>query len=895
MVFITTVLSLAAVAHGVLATPLRSRSPYAVKETHNVPEEWTKRGSAPEDHSLHLHIGLRQGQFDELERHLVEVSDPDHHRYGQHLSAEDVNELVKPSNEALELVHEWLADNDVDIAGLRYSPARDWIDIRMPVSAIERLLDTKYSVYEHHDGSQLVRTHQWSLPRHLHEHIDAIQPTTLFMRTGGKAEPARIGARQIGPPGRSPSPSSTRLTPNPRPLGATFSSSTASSSSSSPTSRQAGPSVGASRPSTGSASTQPGPGSVSPRPGPGPASSQSGPGFSTFRGPGTRPPDSSSSSSQPSPGFSTFRGPGTRPSESRSSSSEPSPDFTTRRGPGTRPPASSSVSPQPGPDPLSTRRGPGSAPSGSGSAPTRPSPTSSSPLFRPNIDAVRASSSTSPQRPSSSPQRPSSSVQRPTSGPNRPTNGPERPTSGPERPTSGGQRPTSGPQRPTSGPERPGTTRQSSSSTTRQGPTRTPQQPNNDNDAQRARLRQEGISRSCNASLVTPECLQYLYNADNYTAISGKSRIGFVNYLGNVPIRPDARQFLAKYRPDAVADADNFTQTSVNGGPVQDGPLNATQLERHDSIGANQDIQAIAGMAGPIGIDSWSVGGSPSDFQPDEGTPINTNEPYVEWLNYVLRRDTLPQVIASGYYDNEQTVPESYARRVCTMFAQLGARGVTVLVPSGDFGVGINETCISNDGRSKRKFIPVFPATCPWVTAVGATHQFSPEAAAYRAPNPSVNDTAGFASGGGSSDYFRRPTYQNNAVNMYVNGLGRAHEGMYNKTGRGYPDVATHGANHVFVWNGTEHPISGTGQAAALHAGILGLVNDARLNGTNGTSPRPALGFLNPWLYSRGWRVYTDVTRGRAVGCGTDGFPATEGWDAVTGFGTPDFRKLMGQ
>lgn len=72
MVCITTVLSLAVAAHGVLATPLRSRSPYAVKETQKVPEDWTKRGSVPEDHSLHLHIGLRQGQFDELERHLVE-------------------------------------------------------------------------------------------------------------------------------------------------------------------------------------------------------------------------------------------------------------------------------------------------------------------------------------------------------------------------------------------------------------------------------------------------------------------------------------------------------------------------------------------------------------------------------------------------------------------------------------------------------------------------------------------------------------------------------------------------------------------------------------------------------------------------------------------------------
>lgn len=281
---------------------------------------------------------------------------------------------------------------------------------------------------------------------------------------------------------------------------------------------------------------------------------------------------------------------------------------------------------------------------------------------------------------------------------------------------------------------------------------------------------------------MTPECLQYLYNADNYTAVSRRSRIGFVNYLKDVPIRPDARQFLAKYRPDAVEDADTFTLTSVNGGPVQDGPLNATQLENYDSIEANIDLQAIAGMAGPIQIDSWSVGGSPSEFQPDAGTPVNTNEPYVEWLNYILKQDSVPQVITSGYYDNEQTVPESYAKRVCTMFAQLGARGVTVLVPSGDFGVGINETCISNDGKSRRKFIPMFPASCPWVTAVGATHQFSPEVAAYRAPNVIANDTVGFSSGGGFSDYFKRPSYQDNAVNMYVNGLGRAHEGMYNKS-----------------------------------------------------------------------------------------------------------------
>ena len=32
---------------------------------------------------------------------------------------------------------------------------------------------------------------------------------------------------------------------------------------------------------------------------------------------------------------------------------------------------------------------------------------------------------------------------------------------------------------------------------------------------------------------------------------------------------------------------------------------------------------------------------------------------------------------------------------------------------------------------------------------------------------------------------------------------------------------------------------------------------------------------------------------GSNPGCGTNGFPAAEGWDPVTGMGTPDFAKLF--
>lgn len=53
------------------ASPVR-RSDYAVKETHPVPQKWSKVGPAPADHVIKLQIGLKQSQFDELERHLYE-------------------------------------------------------------------------------------------------------------------------------------------------------------------------------------------------------------------------------------------------------------------------------------------------------------------------------------------------------------------------------------------------------------------------------------------------------------------------------------------------------------------------------------------------------------------------------------------------------------------------------------------------------------------------------------------------------------------------------------------------------------------------------------------------------------------------------------------------------
>ena len=68
---------------------------------------------------------------------------------------------------------------------------------------------------------------------------------------------------------------------------------------------------------------------------------------------------------------------------------------------------------------------------------------------------------------------------------------------------------------------------------------------------------------------------------------------------------------------------------------------------------------------------------------------------------------------------------------------------------------------------------------------------------------------------------------------------------------------------------------------------MISLLNDA-LIGAN----RPPLGFLNPWLYSGGYKGLDDIVGGNNPGCGTPGFKAIKGWDPVTGLGTPNFGLL---
>lgn len=117
-------------------------------------------------------------------------------------------------------------------------------------------------------------------------------------------------------------------------------------------------------------------------------------------------------------------------------------------------------------------------------------------------------------------------------------------------------------------------------------------------------------------------------------------------------------------------------------------------------------------MSYPVPNTFYSVYGRGANVVPNISYEDNGNEPYDVLLSYLLARDDedLPSVLSNSYGESEDQVPLEYAQSVCEMYAQLGARGVSVLHSSGDWGVGLSSDCGSSQSPT---FRANFPASCP--------------------------------------------------------------------------------------------------------------------------------------------------------------------------------------
>lgn len=352
----------------------------------------------------------------------------------------------------------------------------------------------------------------------------------------------------------------------------------------------------------------------------------------------------------------------------------------------------------------------------------------------------------------------------------------------------------------------------------------------------------------CSGSTITPKCLSNLYSFAGATAYTG-GLMGIAGFLEQYPSKADLTTFMNSYETEGNT-AQTYTCTVVNGGSCPTSPSSP-------GIEANLDVQYARAITEDIPNVFYSVGGSP----PIVGSGTNTNEPYLEFLDYLLGLSTsaLPNTISISYGDDESTVPLDYADNVCNLFSQLGARGVSILVASGDSGVGT--TC---ETGSAKTFTTTFPASCPWVTVVGGTTGNSPEA-------------AWSGSGGGFSSVFGRPSYQNATVNNWLttDTTHTAYSSYFNSSGRAYPDVAAQSTDFVIVASGSAELVDGTSCATPTFASVIQLLNSDRI-----ASGKAGLGFLNPWLYANATSGLTDITSGKNTGC--SGVISGAGFSAVS-------------
>jgi subtilase family serine protease len=201
------------------------------------------------------------------------------------------------------------------------------------------------------------------------------------------------------------------------------------------------------------------------------------------------------------------------------------------------------------------------------------------------------------------------------------------------------------------------------------------------------------------------------------------------------------------------------------------------------------------------------------------------------------------------------------------IFLEFAAQGQTLFVASGD------------NGAFKAHSRYVYPADDVHVLGVGGTDLTT------KGPGgPWQSETSWQYSGGGlSPGGITIPSYQRRRGVI-------THTNMGSKTIRNVPDVAAEADfDNYICYDGTcDGGWGGTSFAAPRWAGYLALANEeAAQNGDHG------LGFLNPMFYSIGLcssynSNFHDITVGN-----NKTYPAVEGYDLVTGWGSPNGPTLI--
>jgi len=351
---------------------------------------------------------------------------------------------------------------------------------------------------------------------------------------------------------------------------------------------------------------------------------------------------------------------------------------------------------------------------------------------------------------------------------------------------------------------------------------------------------------------ITPWVIQQQYGIDTATTISPNSSVAVAEFQGQQFDYPDLNLF---------ADSCSLKQYTVKVVGTND--EKHCNLYEEACIESLLDIEYLASLTNPIPLSDYYL----------------STYSLIDWAQTVNADKNAPWVHSVSYGNDEvQQTSVAYMNSVNDQFMQITSRGITILFASGDQGVW------GRSGTSTGTFNPDFPASSPYILAVGGSDLSSTNIG----PETCCSD-----SGGGFSNTFARPSWQNDAVNKYIQTANLPAQALWNASGRGYPDVsAIFGLNipYCIVADQKFLGVAGTSASSPVAASIFGLLNDIRLK-----KGSPTFGLANPWIYQTAAahpEAFNDITTGKNNAGKSAGFEAIAGWDPCTGVGTLKYNVL---
>jgi tripeptidyl-peptidase-1 len=378
---------------------------------------------------------------------------------------------------------------------------------------------------------------------------------------------------------------------------------------------------------------------------------------------------------------------------------------------------------------------------------------------------------------------------------------------------------------------------------------------------------------------VTPEFINQYYDVKNNTGgsivtqaifasldegFSPNDLTYFQNYFG-LPIEPIA---------DEV------------GGHVSNNACNPAYF--NDCVESHLDVQYMMGVASGVPTTYWYV-----DTTPYGGVD------WVAWLTTVANQVNPQDVFSISYASYEAGLDREEVIAFNTEAIKLGTMGTTILAASGDDGaVG----WLARDDSRYCAYMAMFPASSPYVTAVGGTN--GPQNGLTEVSCLSNKNAGVITTGGGFSYYSPYPAFQETFINKYFKKVeGKSYApyystkyssfwgiapGKYNRYHRGYPDISLIAVEYNVAVDASLITVYGTSASSPVMGGMTSLANYQRkLKGYS------TMGWMNPFLYAYAKEiVLNDIVNHDknnccaghgSVNCCQEGFPAAEGWDPVTG------------